>query len=345
MFSRSLLFRLAAAWTLLASSLMLWAQAPSGKAQVTILYDAIGKPSALQKDWGFAALIEYDGKRILFDTGDNPDILRHNAREMHVELSRLDFVVLSHRHGDHMGGMEYLLEVNPNVLIYAPNENFGVYGFSLPSTFYSKDKSLQPELRYYGGFPPKVMKFGSAWPRAHFELISKSVEIAPGMHLISLVSDKPTTLELHELSLAIDTPEGIVLVVGCAHPGIDRIVEAASKINPRIHMIVGGLHHVVAPDAENARIVKVLRDEYQVEYVAPGHCTGEPMFAALLDGFGPRYLYAGLGETIPFHRNPMNASLKPLERAGIDEAEAQTYRALLAGSSDHNHVELAHSAR
>src|SRR5215207_9739617 len=119
------------AYGALATSPVRGAEAP--KAQITILYDAFGKPSAMHKDWGFAALIEYGGKRILFDTGDNPDILANNAQAKGVDLSKLDFVVLSHRHGDHMGGMEYLLSVNPTVRIYAPKENFGVYGFSLPS--------------------------------------------------------------------------------------------------------------------------------------------------------------------------------------------------------------------
>ena len=75
------------------------------------------------------------------------------------------------------------------------------------------------------------------------------------MVLISLISDKPGTLELHELSLAIKTPEGMVIVVGCSHPGIDRIVDAATKINPHIHLIVGGFHLVVSPDPEIAQIV------------------------------------------------------------------------------------------
>ena len=280
------------------------AGAEPSKAQITILYDAFGKSSAMEKDWGFAALVEYGGKRILFDTGDSPDILAVNAKAKGVDLSRLDFVVLSHRHGDHMGGMEYLLRVNPKVRIYAPNENFGVYGFSLPSSFYRKDESLPPEQRYYDGAPPSVMKFGSAWPRANFELIEKTTEIAPGIHLIALVSDKPTTLELRELSLAIDTPDGIVLLVGCSHPGIDKIVEAAASINRRIHLVAGGFHLVVAKDEEIERIVSSLHDMWAVEYVAPGHCTGEPTFAALKRAFGERYLYAGLGTTIALGATP-----------------------------------------
>ena len=108
------------------------------QAQITVLYDAFGKPSAMNKDWGYAALIEYGGKRILFDTGNNPEILEHNAEAKGVDLSKLDFVVLSHRHGDHMGGLAYVLKLNPKVTIYAPKEGFGIYGSDLPSTFYRK---------------------------------------------------------------------------------------------------------------------------------------------------------------------------------------------------------------
>ena len=96
-----------------------------------------------------------------------------------------------------------------------------------------------------------------------------------------MVSDKTGTLELPELSLAINTPDGMVLVVGCSHPGIDKIVEAASAINPRIHLIAGGLHLVVASDPDIEKIVTTLHDTFKVQYVAPGHCTGEPAFTAL----------------------------------------------------------------
>jgi 7,8-dihydropterin-6-yl-methyl-4-(beta-D-ribofuranosyl)aminobenzene 5'-phosphate synthase len=267
----------------------------AAKAQITILYDAFGKPSAMQKDWGYAALIEYGGKRILFDSGNDPDILAQNAKAKNIDLSKLDFVVMSHRHGDHMGGLAYLLKVNPRVKIYAPKEGFGVYGADLPSSFYRKDPSLPQEQRYYSGAPPDVMRFGSAWPSANIQLVDKTGEIVPNIHLISLVSDKPGTLELRELSLAINTPEGMVIVVGCSHPGIDKIVEEASTINPHIHMVAGGFHLVVANDPDIEKIVVTLHDTFRVEFVAPGHCTGEPAFAALQKAFGDHYLFAGLG--------------------------------------------------
>jgi 7,8-dihydropterin-6-yl-methyl-4-(beta-D-ribofuranosyl)aminobenzene 5'-phosphate synthase len=296
------------------------ASAPA-KAQITVLYDAFGKTPGMQKDWGYSAFIEYAGKRILFDTGNNPDILEQNAKAKGIELSKLDFVVMSHRHGDHMGGLAYLLKVNPSVRIYAPKEGFGVYGADLPSTFYRKDPSLPLEQRYYGGVPPEIMRFGSAWPGANFQLIDKETEILPDIHLIALVSDKPGTLELRELSLAINTPEGMVIVVGCSHPGIDKIVGAATAINPHIHAIAGGFHLVVTSDADIEIIVKALHDTFKVEYVAPGHCTGEPAFTALSKAFGDRYMYAGLGTTLELpQRISAPMSKAPLQSSTSDPA-------------------------
>jgi 7,8-dihydropterin-6-yl-methyl-4-(beta-D-ribofuranosyl)aminobenzene 5'-phosphate synthase len=300
----------------------------------------------MQKDWGYAAFIEFGGKRILFDTGNNGDILAQNARAKGIDLSKLDFVVMSHRHGDHMGGLAYLLSVNPKVKIYAPKEGFGVYGSDLPSAFYRKDASLPPEQRYYDGAPPAVMRFGAAWPAANFQLVDKNVEIAPGIHLIALVSDKPGTLELRELSLALDTPDGMVIVVGCSHPGIDKIVDAAAKINPRIHLVAGGFHLVASKDEEIEKIVSGLLDTYKVAYVAPGHCTGEPTFAALRKAFGVRYLYAGLGTTLALGAMPRPiAGAGPAVATAMDEDDLNTYRALLGNSDDDEATLVAQDSR
>src|SRR5262245_11396364 len=200
--------------------------------RVTILYDSFGKNPSMTMDWGFAALVEYGGKRILFDTGNNAKIFEYNVKAAAVDLQKLDFVVMSHRHGDHMGGLAYLLKVNPTVKIYAPKERSGVYGDDQPSsTWYRKDASLPAEQRYYSGAPPELIHMGEAWPGANFQLIDKNTELAPGMFLIDLVSDKPGTLELHELSLAIRTPDGLVLVVGCSHPGAEHIVQRATQFD------------------------------------------------------------------------------------------------------------------
>jgi 7,8-dihydropterin-6-yl-methyl-4-(beta-D-ribofuranosyl)aminobenzene 5'-phosphate synthase len=301
--------------------------------RVTMLYDAFGKANGMTKDWGFAALVEAGGKRILFDTGDNPEIFAANVKAAHVDLTRLDFVVMSHRHGDHMGGLTHLLSVNPKVKIYAPKVAFGIYGSDLPSKFYRHNETLLAEMRYYDGKPPEIMRFGTAFPGANFELIDKTTEVAPGVTLIALVSDAPGTKELKELSLAINTPDGIVLVVGCSHPGIEAIVAEAAKINPRIHMVTGGLHMVVAPDEAIAKVAASLRDKWHVEWIAPGHCTGEFTFAALQDTFGDHYLYAGLGTVL-------NAGATPTARVdgrtvfAMDSADLMSYRTLLAQSDD-----------
>jgi 7,8-dihydropterin-6-yl-methyl-4-(beta-D-ribofuranosyl)aminobenzene 5'-phosphate synthase len=303
---------------------------------LTVLYDAFGRDPALQKDWGYAAFIESGGKRILFDTGNNAQVLERNAKARSIDLSRLDFVVMSHRHGDHMGGMSYLLDRNPKVPIYAPKEGFGVYGFDLPSAFYRKDPSLPPDERYYGGTPPDKMVFGTAWPQANITLVDKTTEIKPGVHLIALVSDKPGTLELRELSLALDTPDGMVIVVGCSHPGIDDIVKAAAVISPEILLVAGGFHLVVAKDPEIDAIATTLRDTYKVAYVAPGHCTGEPTFTALKKQFGDRYLYAGLGTTFALGATPraIGAGTPTTAALGLDDSESQRYRTLFAASNE-----------
>jgi 7,8-dihydropterin-6-yl-methyl-4-(beta-D-ribofuranosyl)aminobenzene 5'-phosphate synthase len=307
--------------------------ADSRRAQITVLYDAFGKDSTMTKDWGYSALVEIKGKRILFDTGDNPEIFAANVKAKGVDLTRLDFVVMSHRHGDHMGGLTHLLSVNPNVKIYAPKENFGVYGFDLPSKFYRRAESLPPEMRYYDGAPPEIMKFGTAFPGANIQLIDKTTEVSPGITLIALVSDAPGTKELKELSLAIDTSEGVVLLVGCAHPGLEGIVAEAAKIDRHIHFVAGGFHLVVAPDPVIEKVTAALHDTFNVDYIAPGNCTGEPTFAAMQRAFGDRYLYAGLGTTLGLGANP-RAHLDGDGTAGMDESDLRGYRALFANSDD-----------
>jgi 7,8-dihydropterin-6-yl-methyl-4-(beta-D-ribofuranosyl)aminobenzene 5'-phosphate synthase len=298
---------------------------PAG--QITILYDAFGTDAAMKKDWGFSALVEISGKRILFDTGNDADIFEGNIKAKNIDLTSIDFVVLSHRHSDHMAGLNHVLRVNPTVKIYAPREGFGIYGSSLPSSFYRKDESLPPEMRYYDGKPPEVMKFGTAWQGANIELIDKTTEIAPGITLLALVSDVPGTRELKELSLAVNTSDGVVLVVGCSHPGIEKIVEAATAINSKIRLIAGGFHLVAATDEVIAKAVTTLKDTFKVESIAPGHCTGEPTFAALKRAYGDRYLYAGVGTALPLGPG-MGSVGRRGEGPAIQEDDLATYRKL-----------------
>jgi 7,8-dihydropterin-6-yl-methyl-4-(beta-D-ribofuranosyl)aminobenzene 5'-phosphate synthase len=301
-------------------------------ARITVLYDAFGKDATMTKDWGYAALVEVNGKRILFDTGGDPAIFAKNVKAKAVDLTKLDFVVFSHRHGDHVGGVSYLLSVNPKVKIYAPKDGFGgTFGSDLPGKFYRKDESLSAEMRYYNGAPPDVIRLGTVFPGANIQLIDKTTEVVPGMTLIATVSDAPGTKELKELSLAINTPDGIVLVVGCSHPGIESIVAEAAKINPHIHFLAGGFHLVVADDAAIEKVATSLHDTYKVDYIAPGHCTGEPAFAAMQRMFGDRYLYAGLGTTLGVGAVPRVESDRS---AALNEDDLRGYQRLLAAGED-----------
>ena len=285
----------AAASILLLSTVISTAQSAN---RITILYDAFGKSSNLRKDWGFSAFVEYDGKRILFDTGNNPDTFAQNVKALGIDLKKLDFAVISHRHGDHTSGLDYLLSVNPSVRIYAPKEAFGVFGPALPGTFYRKDESLPSYMRYYDGQPPAKMTFGTPWPKANFVWVDNLTEVAPAIYLISTVSQTPGTLELRELSLAIKSPRGVVLGVGCSHPGIEKILEASTAVDKHVHLVFGGLHLVTTPDPEIRRLATALHDQWKVDRMAAGHCTGEPAFAAFRKAFGDHYLYAGLGSVI-----------------------------------------------
>ena len=267
--------------------------------QVTILYDAFGKRADVDKDWGFAAFIEMNGKRILFDTGNDARRLETNARALGVDLARLDMVVISHRHWDHTAGMAYVLRVNPRVSVFAPEEEF--FGPPTPPLYFSKDAdpSLPREMRYFDGRAAGTVAHGNAWPGARLTLIAGATQIAPGIRLIVTTSDKEGTRELHEVSLLLDTPGGAVLIVGCAHPGIEKILANATGDGTHVREIFGGIHEVLADEAAIAATVAEVADHYKVEAVALGHCTGEAAFAAFRRRYGNSYVYAGVGEVIP----------------------------------------------
>jgi 7,8-dihydropterin-6-yl-methyl-4-(beta-D-ribofuranosyl)aminobenzene 5'-phosphate synthase len=121
----------------------------------------------------------------------------------------------------------------------------------------------------------------------------------------------------------------MVLVVGCSHPGIEKIVEAAARINPKIQLIAGGFHLVIATDDVIAKVVTSLKDTFKVENIAPGHCTGEPTFAALKQAFGAHYIYAGVGTAIALGPN-MGAGERRGEAPALDENDLTSYRQLAA---------------
>jgi 7,8-dihydropterin-6-yl-methyl-4-(beta-D-ribofuranosyl)aminobenzene 5'-phosphate synthase len=270
-----------------------------GAERVTILYDAFGRSSALTTDWGFSALVETGNKRILFDTGNDAAIFERNLAAAAIDLTKVDAVVISHRHSDHIAGLSHVLEIAPRVQVYVPVEPFGLFGGLLPADFYRTVEALPAEMRYFGGTRRSDVRTGSLWPQASFVAVDQTKEIAPGVFLLPTVSEVPGTRELREISLAVKTPKGLLLVVGCSHAGIERVLEAAANVESRLHFLVGGLHLVKASDAESAATAATLKDKWKVKYVAPGHCTGEPTFAALRASFGDHCLYAGVGTVLP----------------------------------------------
>jgi len=268
--------------------LLVWAAATPCRAQdkVTILYDAFGESAELTKDWGFSALVEHNGKRILFDTGNNAAIFEHNVKALGVNLTQLDCVVISHRHTDHTTGLRYVLSVNPKVTVYVPSDGGnGFGGPPFPKTFLRADESLPAKMRYFGGTEPEVFSWGKQYDTGNFVLVNQLTEISPDIFLVRTVSQKTGTLELPELTLAIKRPNGLLLVDGCSHAGIEAILEAASAVDPRTEIVFGGLHLVTTPVEEIDVLVENLKTKWKVQRIAPGHCTGEPAFARKLHQF------------------------------------------------------------
>lgn len=265
--------------------------------RITILVDAFGGRSDLRLDWGFAALVEHEGRRILFDTGNQAEVLAHNAAALDIDLTDLDFVVVSHRHGDHTDGLHHLRQVNPRVRVYAPNdEYFG--GLTPPRLFRRPALGLPDSMRYFAGQPPERVAHGTPWRGLDITLVERTQPLAPGIRVILAGGGRSGMGAIPELALAIDTPEGQLLLVGCAHPGLQAILAAADARSRPVALLAGGFHWAVLPDSGITGLATELRDSWRIRAVAPGHCTSEPGFVALRKAFGRRHRYAGVGSAL-----------------------------------------------
>jgi 7,8-dihydropterin-6-yl-methyl-4-(beta-D-ribofuranosyl)aminobenzene 5'-phosphate synthase len=103
---------------------------------------------------------------------------------------------------------------------------------------------------------------------------------------------------MNEVSLAIRTPKGLAVVVGCSHPGVEEILEQAARIDPNLYTVTGGFHLVMTPADEVRRVATVLHDTLKLTRVAPGHCTSELGFATFLERFKDRFDRAGVGAVL-----------------------------------------------
>ncbi len=159
-------------------------------------------------------------------------------------------------------------------------------------------ESLPADMKYQDGHAHDTVVTGTPWPKARFKQIAKITEVIPGFFLIPVVSDVAGTKEMVELSLAIRTPKGLALVVGCSHPGIEKILGAATSVDKRLYTVFGGFHYAGIPDAEVSRMASAFHDQWKIERMAPGHCTGEFGFSEIRKVFGKNYDYAGVGSVV-----------------------------------------------
>lgn len=293
---------------------------PETALRITNLYDAFGFANAgLTKDFGFSSIVEYRGKTILFDAGTDAKLFERNLKQLKIDVRKIDVVVISHGHYDHIGGLEYIVRANPKVKIYLPNDFFSL---GAPTKFPFREvepdvaKSLPTEQQYFGG--ERVIEgmvtvpTGLFW-RSDVEYIVEAKEVLPGVTLIPTTSnlmgtfikyppfgeEHPQFIGMPELSVSFATEKGDVLLVGCSHSSIDTILHQAKKVrNVPVLMVAGGFHLITYNRQYIEKLAVRIRDEYGVQYVAPAHCTGHLAFAIFRATFGDRYRFFGLGETL-----------------------------------------------
>jgi len=279
------------------------------------LYDAFGTPvHGAQLDWGYSALIHFRGQTILFDAGANADIFGRNAKALGVDLKAIDYAVISHRHGDHYSGFDYVLKVNPALKIYVPEDLAfaGTQGLRIPGAPPEITNALPRDLRYFPGENRTTTgPWGSRFWNAHLENVPTSKEIAPGAFLIVTKSelwgdfnrvhpqDPPHLAGLPELSLALVTSKGTVLVTGCSHSGVENIVRETKQVIPKnVQLVTGGFHLLQSTAPEITQFAHTLKDQLGVRQVAPAHCTGMVAFYILSQVYGENFIKAGLASDI-----------------------------------------------
>jgi 7,8-dihydropterin-6-yl-methyl-4-(beta-D-ribofuranosyl)aminobenzene 5'-phosphate synthase len=229
---------------------------------MTVVFDNHEHRDGLETAWGFACLVRGAGKTILFDTGGYGAVLLENMGKLSIDPRQIDVVVLSHAHADHTGGLDTFLAHNPDVTVFMPR--------SFPDGFAHEVVARGAGVVEVGG------------PRAICDSVFTTGEMG-------------TTII--EQSLVLRTDGGLVLVTGCAHPGIvDIIEETRGRFDADdVLLVMGGFHLRDEPRPE--RIVARFR-RLGVQRVGPSHCSGEQTREAFAKQYGPDYLEIGVGASV-----------------------------------------------
>ena len=229
---------------------------------VTILYDNYQANTDLDTDWGFACLVEYQGKQLLFDAGRDPKLYKKNVSLLDIHPEEIPSLFISHEHGDHTAGIPWVIEINPSVKCYLP-------------------ASYAEQLKANGTLPPN------------------SMAVEKPSHLYGpFYSTGDDFIAFREQGLVIKTAYGGVLITGCGHPGVVAMLGVAEKeLGIKIHTVIGGLH-LMRTSGEDLDLIAAKLKEMGVKQICPTHCTGDKSIAAFKASFGDDYIMGGTGKEI-----------------------------------------------
>ena len=244
---------------------------------VTILYDNYKFKDDLQLGWGFSCLINGTEKTILFDIASYGVI--SNMQSLNIDLKSVDVVVFSHPHSDHTDGALLFWYENKNILVYIPES----WPVSVKDVI-KKSVASCIETRE----PLEICKN-----------VYLTEDMATGLWGSGTIFGVFVSGEAREQALAIDTTEGLVVVTGCAHPGIVNIVKRVKEITKKdkVFLLLGGLHLLDKSEQQIKDIISQLKNE-KVERVSPTHCTGDLAISLFKEEYKENYVPAGVGNKI-----------------------------------------------